>query len=100
MQRCTEAFLRPPSLRCIPSVACKRDDERANRERQIVGPAGVGKTQFCLQMAVQACLPKEEGGLGGTVVYIDTESAFSPKRYDLSDVFSLMRDSSSLRASV
>jgi RecA/RadA recombinase len=32
-------------------------------------------------MAVQACLPVEEGGLGGCVVYIDTEAAFSPKRY-------------------
>ncbi|ELR12339.1 Rad51l1 protein [Acanthamoeba castellanii str. Neff] len=31
-------------------------------------------------MAVQACLPVEEGGLGGCVVYIDTEAAFSPKR--------------------
>lgn len=47
---------------------------------EVVGPAGVGKTQFCHQMAVQACLPVEEGGLGGCVVYIDTEAAFSPKR--------------------
>ena len=47
---------------------------------EIVGPSGAGKTQFCLMMTCKAILPREEGGLGGKVVYIDTEGAFSAGR--------------------
>ena len=32
-------------------------------------------------LSVVATLPVSEGGLGGGVVYIDTESSFSPERY-------------------
>ncbi|KAL6053597.1 DNA repair protein RAD51 [Balamuthia mandrillaris] len=47
---------------------------------EIVGPAGVGKTQFCHQLATLACLPQEKGGLDGRVAYFDAESCFSAER--------------------
>ncbi|XP_060085718.1 DNA repair protein RAD51 homolog 2-like [Ylistrum balloti] len=47
---------------------------------EISGPAGCGKTQFCLMLSVQCTLSLELGGLAGNVLYIDTESAFSAER--------------------
>ncbi|KAK3093286.1 hypothetical protein FSP39_013652 [Pinctada imbricata] len=47
---------------------------------EVAGPSGCGKTQFCVMLSVQATLPTTEGGMGGAVLYIDTESAFSPER--------------------
>lgn len=45
---------------------------------QVVGPAGLGKTQLCLQLAVACCLERAEEG--GAVAYIDTERKFSARR--------------------
>lgn len=42
---------------------------------KVVGPAGAGKTQMCLQLAVCA-----QVGTEGTVIYVDTESRFSALR--------------------
>ncbi|XP_051885583.1 DNA repair protein RAD51 homolog 2 isoform X2 [Pristis pectinata] len=47
---------------------------------EVTGPSGCGKTQFCIMLSVLATLPISKGGLDGTVVYIDTESAFSAER--------------------
>ncbi|XP_077567635.1 DNA repair protein RAD51 homolog 2 [Stigmatopora nigra] len=47
---------------------------------EVTGPSGCGKTQFCLMLSVVATLPKELGGLDRSVIYIDTESAFSAER--------------------
>ncbi|CAN6331243.1 unnamed protein product [Urochloa humidicola] len=47
---------------------------------EVVGPSGIGKTQFCLKLALLAALPEYYGGLDGRVVYIDTESKFSSRR--------------------
>ena len=47
---------------------------------EFYGPYGSGKTQFILQLAVNAQLPVEEGGLGGEVAIIDTENTFRPER--------------------
>ena len=47
---------------------------------QISGPSGCGKTQFCMMLSVITTLPEKAGGLGGGVLYIDTESAFSAER--------------------
>ncbi|KAJ8768780.1 hypothetical protein K2173_023684 [Erythroxylum novogranatense] len=47
---------------------------------ELVGPAGIGKTQFCLKMALLASLPVRYGGLNGRVIYIDAESKFSSRR--------------------
>ncbi|KAL6865386.1 hypothetical protein ACP4OV_016537 [Aristida adscensionis] len=47
---------------------------------EVVGPSGIGKTQFCLKLALLAVLPECYGGFNGRVVYIDTESKFSSRR--------------------
>ncbi|XP_041353756.1 DNA repair protein RAD51 homolog 2-like [Gigantopelta aegis] len=47
---------------------------------EIAGPAGSGKTQFCVMLSVLATLPRMLGGLEGSVLYIDTEGAFSAER--------------------
>uniref|UniRef100_A0A6A7G305 DNA repair protein RAD51 homolog 2-like n=2 Tax=Hirondellea gigas TaxID=1518452 RepID=A0A6A7G305_9CRUS len=43
---------------------------------ELAGPAGVGKTQWCVEMAVR-CLLTEPSK---SVIYIDTEAAFMPSR--------------------
>ena len=47
---------------------------------EFFGQYGSGKTQFMLQLAVNAQLPVEQGGLGGEVAIIDTENTFRPER--------------------
>ena len=47
---------------------------------EIYGEFGCGKTQFCHTMCVQVQKPKEEGGLEGGVLYIDSENTFRPER--------------------
>ena len=47
---------------------------------EVYGEFGSGKTQFCLTMCVNVQKSKEEGGLGGGVLYIDTENTFRPER--------------------
>jgi len=44
------------------------------------GQYGSGKTQIAHMLAVRSQLPKEKGGCGGAVVYIDTEGTFRPER--------------------
>jgi DNA repair protein RadA len=45
---------------------------------EFFGPARGGKTQWCSYLAVRAQLPEEEGGLGGRVLWLDSESSFKP----------------------
>ena len=47
---------------------------------EVYGEFGCGKTQFCHTMCVQVQRSKEEGGLEGGVLYIDTENTFRPER--------------------
>ena len=47
---------------------------------EFIGEYGAGKTQLCMTLSVMAQLPEEDGGLGGKVVYIDTEGTFIPER--------------------
>lgn len=47
---------------------------------EVFGEYGSGKTQIAHQLAVNVQLPKKEGGLEGTAVYIDTEATFRPER--------------------
>ncbi|MDP2845100.1 MAG: DNA repair and recombination protein RadA [Candidatus Methanoperedens sp.] len=47
---------------------------------EFYGEFGSGKTQVGHQMAVNIQLPPEEGGLGGSVIIIDTENTFRPER--------------------
>ncbi len=44
------------------------------------GRFGSGKTQVGLQLSVNVQLPREEGGLEGTCLFIDTENTFRPER--------------------
>lgn len=47
---------------------------------ELVGPPGIGKTQFCLKLSLLASLPASYGGLDGRVIYIDAGSKFSSRR--------------------
>ena len=47
---------------------------------EVYGEFGSGKTQFCHTMCVTVQKPKEDGGLDGGVLYIDTENTFRPER--------------------
>lgn len=47
---------------------------------EVYGEFGSGKTQVALQLAVNAQLPPEDGGLDRNVVFIDTEDTFVPER--------------------
>ncbi len=47
---------------------------------ELSGNFASGKTQLCFQLAVNAQLSKDRGGLEGKVFYIDTEGTFSAKR--------------------
>jgi DNA repair protein RadA len=47
---------------------------------EVYGEFGCGKTQFCHTMCVTVQKPKDEGGLEGGVLYIDTENTFRPER--------------------
>ncbi|PKA66930.1 DNA repair protein RAD51 like 2 [Apostasia shenzhenica] len=47
---------------------------------ELVGPSGIGKTQFCLKLSLLAAMPTSYGGLNGRVIYIDAESKFSSQR--------------------
>ncbi len=44
------------------------------------GKFASGKTQLGFQLCVDVQLPKEDGGLEGKVLFIDTESTFRPER--------------------
>lgn len=47
---------------------------------EFYGEFGSGKTQICHTLCVTAQIPKDNGGLGSHVVYIDTENTFRPER--------------------
>uniref|UniRef100_A0A8D0HJU4 DNA repair protein RAD51 homolog 3 n=1 Tax=Sphenodon punctatus TaxID=8508 RepID=A0A8D0HJU4_SPHPU len=47
---------------------------------EICGAPGVGKTQLCMQLAVDVQIPECFGGLAGEAVFIDTEGSFMVDR--------------------
>ena len=47
---------------------------------EIAGLPGLGKTQFGMQLAVNARLPTRLGGVQGQTLYIDAEGSFAPER--------------------
>ncbi|XP_036450294.1 DNA repair protein RAD51 homolog 3 [Colossoma macropomum] len=47
---------------------------------EICGAPGIGKSQLCIQLAVDVQIPVCFGGLGGKAVYIDTEGSFVVQR--------------------
>lgn len=49
---------------------------------EIFGEAGSGKTQLCLQLALNCAIPLDQQGLGGQVVYVSTDKDFPLKRIE------------------
>src|SRR5213594_2849395 len=47
---------------------------------EFVGEFGAGKSQICMRLSVNTQLPPSEGGLGGKVLFLDTEGTFAPQR--------------------
>ncbi|NJE76372.1 DNA repair and recombination protein RadA [Thermococcus sp. ES12] len=47
---------------------------------EVFGERRSGRTQLAHALAVMVQLPKDEGGLRGSVIWIDTENAFNPHR--------------------
>ncbi len=47
---------------------------------EFFGEFGSSKTQICFQLAVNATLPEENGGLDSEVLIIDSENTFRPER--------------------
>ncbi|XP_066490972.1 DNA repair protein RAD51 homolog 3 isoform X2 [Tiliqua scincoides] len=47
---------------------------------EICGAPGVGKTQLCMQLAVDVQIPECFGGLAGEAVFLDTEGSFMVER--------------------
>jgi DNA repair protein RadA len=47
---------------------------------EFYGEFGSGKSQICQTLTVTAQQPREANGLGGAVLYIDTEGTFRPER--------------------
>ena len=46
----------------------------------IAGEFGSGKSQLCYTLCVTANMAKDKEGLGGNVIFIDTENTFRPER--------------------
>ena len=49
---------------------------------EVYGEFGSGKSQITHQLCVNAQLPQEYGGLGGSAIFIDSEDTFRPERID------------------
>ena len=49
---------------------------------EFYGEFGSGKSQICHTLCATSQQPPEEGGLGGGVIFIDTEGTFRPERVD------------------
>ncbi|WP_257299513.1 DNA repair and recombination protein RadA [Haloarchaeobius sp. FL176] len=49
---------------------------------EVYGEFGAGKSQVTHQLSVNVQLPKEVGGLHGSVIFIDSEDTFRPERID------------------
>ena len=68
------------------TTGCKALDEllgggiQTKAITEFFGPFGTGKTQISHQLSVMVQLPKNEGGVDGSAIYIDTEGTFRPER--------------------
>ena len=57
---------------------------------EMYGSFRSGKTQIAHQLAVMVQRPPEEGGLGATAIYVDTEGTFRPERLvDMAEAFGM-----------
>ncbi|MDG6995909.1 MAG: DNA repair and recombination protein RadA [Nitrososphaerota archaeon] len=81
----SEIYKRRKSIDRITTGSKNLDDLLAGGiETQAVtefyGEFGSGKTQICHTLCVLVQTPKQQGGLSGKAVYIDTENTFRPER--------------------
>ncbi|KAF9163626.1 DNA repair protein rad51c [Actinomortierella ambigua] len=53
---------------------------RPGEVSEFCGPAGVGKSQLGMQLAINVQLPPEFGGVNGSSIYLDSEGSFVAKR--------------------
>lgn len=53
-----------------------------NAITEVYGKFASGKTQLAFQLSVDAQLPRDQGGLDGSVLFIDTEGTFRPERIE------------------
>lgn len=51
-----------------------------NAITEVYGKFASGKTQLGFQLAVNVQLPRDKGGLDGSVLFVDTEGTFRPER--------------------
>lgn len=49
---------------------------------ELYGEFGSGKSQIVHQLAVNAQLDEDDGGLHGSIIYLDTENTFRPERIE------------------
>ncbi|WP_336136603.1 DNA repair and recombination protein RadA [Natronomonas amylolytica] len=49
---------------------------------EVYGEFGAGKSQITHQLAVNVQLPKDDGGLHGRCIFVDSEDTFRPERID------------------
>jgi len=54
----------------------------SNGITEVYGKFASGKTQLGFQLSVNVQLPLGKGGLGGSVLFVDTESTFRPERIE------------------
>jgi DNA repair protein RadA len=81
----SEIYKRRKAIERITTGSKNLDDLLAGGiETQAVtefyGEFGSGKTQICHTLCVTCQIPKDQGGLGARVVYVDTENTFRPER--------------------
>ena len=74
------------STGCSQIDSCIGGGIRAGGITDVCGEASAGKSQFCMQLALQSLLPTTSGGLDdgsgtGTCLYISTEGRFPSKRF-------------------
>uniref|UniRef100_A0A914WX76 DNA repair protein RAD51 homolog 3 n=1 Tax=Plectus sambesii TaxID=2011161 RepID=A0A914WX76_9BILA len=82
---------RPISTQCPDLDNALRGGILLGAINEFVGQAGMGKSQICMQTAVSAHFPPGMGGVGGEVVYVDTEGCFSTDRIK-SMIDAILRD--------
>ncbi|KAI8385759.1 P-loop containing nucleoside triphosphate hydrolase protein [Blakeslea trispora] len=72
--------------RCSISTSCKNFNSLLGygippfKITEVCGESGSGKSQICMQLAVNVQLPSNSGGVGGECLYIDTEGSFQHSR--------------------
>lgn len=59
---------------------CLRGGIPSGKITEFVGPATVGKSQFCFSIAILTAAPERFGGTGRAVIYFDTEGKLSLAR--------------------